>query len=117
MRIAWTGEAGDSGAGGVSGIAYLMLSGLGTNGHEIEVFVPTTEGAVAPGLLALPANVSIARQDTWWRWRRWYSRSNLRAFVSSSVARIQVQRGLAQDVLARHRRRPFDVIFQMSQFE
>lgn len=117
LRIAWTGEPGSSEAGGVAGIAYLMLEGLAARGHRIDVFAETRGGrCTAPGIEGLP-NVRVVGRDTRWQWDRWYSRGTFRAFVSSSLSRLVIQRRLAADVLERHAREPYDVVFQMSQFE
>ena len=114
MRIAWTGEAGSRQAGGVKGIAYLMLVGLAERGHDVEVF-----GSVESRRLLgeLPGNIRVIAQPVRWEWDRWYNAGQIRLFVSSSIMRIRLQRSLARAVEARHREQPFDVIFQMSQLE
>lgn len=114
MRIAWTGESGGPQAGGVKGIAYLMLDGLARRGHEIEVFASTAAGAELTGL---PPTATARLASVRWNWERWYTRGPLRLFLSSSVMRIVLQRRLARLVEVRHREEPFDVIFQMSQLE
>ena len=114
MRIAWTGEAGAPGAGGVKGIAHLMLVRLAERGHEIEVF-----GSIETRRLLgeLPPNIRVLSAPVRWQWERWYNGGELRLFLSSSVMRIQLQRRLSRAFRARHAERPFDVVFQMSQLE
>jgi glycosyltransferase involved in cell wall biosynthesis len=114
MRIAWTGEAGSPGAGGVKGIAHLMLVRLAERGHEIEVFGSSETRRL---LGELPTNIHVIAQPVRWQWSRWYNRGQLRLFLSSSVMRIRLQRRLARALEERHAERPFDVIFQMSQLE
>lgn len=114
LRIAWSGESGQPGVGGVKGIAYMLLRGLADRGHTVEVFGPHE----AVDLLAgLPSTVSVHSRPVRWHWGRWYTSGRLRMFLSSSLLRILLQRRLADDILRRHAQEPFDVIFQMSQFE
>lgn len=112
LRIAWSGETGYDGAGGVKGIAYLMLRGLAERGHDIEVFAPHGDDAHLEGL---PVRTHTRRGS--WNWDRWYAKGRLRLFLSSSLVRARVHRQLAHDVLLRHEQEPFDVIFQMSHLE
>lgn len=113
LRIAWSGESGQPGPG-VKGIAYMLLRGLGQRGHTVEVF----GSPEAVGLLTgLPPNVSVRARPMRWNWGRWYTKGDLRILLSSSLLRVLLQRRLADDILRRHHEDPFDVIFQMSQFE
>lgn len=117
MRIAWTGEAGSAGSGGVAGIAYAMMVGLLERGHDVSYFAPTEGEGAHPSLQALRPRLSIHDLESWWRWDRWYSSDRMTAWLTSTAARAQEQRKLGKLVLEEHQRKPFDVIFQMSQLE
>lgn len=114
LRIAWCGESGSAGAGGVKGIAYLLLRGLAEEGHDVEVFCAEDSRELLAGL---PATTSLRTRPTGWDWNRWYAKGQLRLFIASSLMRIRLQRRLASDVMSRQAERPFDVIFQMSHLE
>jgi glycosyltransferase involved in cell wall biosynthesis len=117
MRIAWTGDPGNPASTGGAGIAYQMLAGLIGRGHEIDLYLPTMDQVQRQGIAPLRPRLTTYETDTWWQWDRWYSRDPLAAFASSLVARGRQQVKIAHAVMGAHKRRPYDVIFQMSQFE
>ena len=119
LRIAWVGGA--SSGGGVGGYGRDLLRGLLRLGQDVTLFTGE-EPAGQHVLLDADAaagggTLAIEHQSSWWKWDRWYSRHPMATFASSLVARSQVHRKLVSRLIDAHRRRPFDVVVQFSQFE
>jgi glycosyltransferase involved in cell wall biosynthesis len=114
MRIAWLG-AGPTGGGGVGGVARLILSELVDRGHEIDCYL-VGDPRNLPELPETP-RLQVTVAGLWWQWDRWYSRTPKRAFVSGLAARALAQRQLSTRLLAQHRWRPYDLIYQFSNIE
>ncbi len=112
MRIAWIGPAGNN--GGVPALGGLLLDSVLQLGEEVDLFI---EDNPIPEELLERTNLTIFRASTWWRWGKWYSKHAMTAFLSGLVARTQVHKKICEMVLARHRSRPYDCIFQVSQAE
>ena len=113
MRIAWLGPAtGDN--GGVPALGALLLEGALQESVEIDLF--TTEDSIPSDLLE-KSNLTIIRTSTWWRWGKWYSRQPMISFLSGMIARTQAHGNLCDMILERHRAKPYDCIFQISQCE
>jgi glycosyltransferase involved in cell wall biosynthesis len=55
--------------------------------------------------------------DLGWRWDQWYSRNITTAFLTNLVARGLAQRRLARTLVANHRKRSYDVLYQFSAIE
>lgn len=113
MRIAWIG-AGPA-EGGVGGVAKAIITRMAERGHEIDCFVPG-------GLTALPelpecSRLRVFSAGGWWQWRRWYSRTQIAAFVSSLLARALAQLQLTRVLRTEHRACPYDVVYQFSNIE
>jgi glycosyltransferase involved in cell wall biosynthesis len=93
----------------------VIMRTLLDRGVEIDLYgpAPTNE------LVALEdeSKLRCLSRPLRWRWDRWYSRGLLRAFFTSSAMRILAYRGLVDDLLAEHERRPYDLVFQWSQLE
>lgn len=117
MRIAWTGEPGSAGADGVPGIAYQLRSGLARRGHTIDVYFPLLERSAPDPSGEGLAGVELHPLRTGWSWEHWYARSSILVFLTVSALRSVAVLVVAAAVMRTHRRRPYDVIFQMSQLE
>jgi glycosyltransferase involved in cell wall biosynthesis len=117
MRIAWTGEPGSAGAGGVPGIAHQLLTTLASRGHTVDVFFPLIDRTPPPPSGETVAGLQLHPIKTGWNWKRWYARPPFRLFLSVSAVRSVQTFIVVKSVMRAHRRRPFDVIFQMSQIE
>ena len=112
MRIAWIG--GVSNGGGAGQIGSLTLLNVLKEGVEIDYYKAMED---IPTYLLEYKNLSIIETDSWWRWHKWYSNSSIKAFLSSTFARIQLCNLIAEKVLAVHLENPYDCIFQFSQSE
>lgn len=115
MRVAWIGPMPRPG-GGVPGVAWLILKELSARGHRIDCYVVGADGDVPEGLLDL-AGVRVVNLDSGWRWDQWYSRNRTTAFLTSLGARGLAQRKLARTLVANHRKRSYDVLYQFSAIE
>jgi glycosyltransferase involved in cell wall biosynthesis len=128
LRIAWLGPA-PGGYSGVRGVATELLGGLSRRGHEIDCFLPAAENQSAAavagdeqvrfgeGDLAFGENVTLVWGTSRWQWNRWYSRGKMMAFVSGMVSRSLASLRLRREIARRHRRRPYDLIYQFSSIE
>jgi glycosyltransferase involved in cell wall biosynthesis len=117
LRIAWVGAGPPrKESGGVAGVARELLQGLSALGHRIDCYQPGGEREVPPELAADP-NIAFIWGDSGWRWNRWYSRSNVTAFASGLFARGFASLRLRREIGRRHRREPYDVIYQLSNIE
>ncbi|HYM54510.1 MAG TPA: glycosyltransferase family 4 protein [Solirubrobacteraceae bacterium] len=117
LRIAWLGVGPSSReSGGVPGVATELLHGLAGLGHRIDCFSPGPEHEL-PARLAGDENLTFVWGTSGWRWDRWYSRTKITAFVSGLFARGLGSLALRREVARRHRREPYDVIYQFSNIE
>jgi glycosyltransferase involved in cell wall biosynthesis len=128
MRIAWLGPA-PGGYSGVRGVATELLGGLARRGHTIDCFLPAAENQSAAGVagdeqvrfgegdMAFGENVTLVWGTSRWQWDRWYSRGKMMAFASGMVSRSVASLRLRREIARRHRRRPYDVIYQFSSIE
>jgi glycosyltransferase involved in cell wall biosynthesis len=115
LRIAWLGP-GPSDDGGVGGVLSDLLAGLIANGHRIDVFLPGRERAL-PERVSDVAGLTFVWGNLAWRWDRWYSRTRIGAFATGLVARAATALRTRRQVVERHRRQPYDVIYQFSTIE
>jgi glycosyltransferase involved in cell wall biosynthesis len=113
MRIAWTGPIGEE--GGVPGMGMLMLRELLRQGVEVDLYMPLV-GADLPALEPFP-NLRVVESRSGWQWGRWYSRTKARALFSGLAARTLTYCELNLKLLREHHRRPYDVVYQLSQTE
>lgn len=100
-------------------MATELLDGLAELGHQIDCFFP---GSARPGVkiaarFAERENPTFIWGEAGWRWDRWYSRTKITAFVSGLVARAVGSVRLRREIARRHRREPYDLIFQNSTIE
>ena len=115
LHIAWLGPAPGDG-GGVTGVACDLLAGLAALGHTIDCFYPSS-GQPIPDKLQGEARVRFHWGTSEWRWGRWYSRTHVGAFASGMVARGLASARLRREIVAHHRREPFDLVYQFSSIE
>ncbi len=128
LRIAWLGPA-PGGHAGVRGVAADLLKGLAREGHRIDCFLPAAEGqsvaqvaaeerlAFGEDNRAFEENVTLIRGAGRWRWDRWYSRGKVAAFLSGLLVRGAGSLLLRRELTRRHRREPYDLIYQFSSIE
>lgn len=114
MRIAWIG-AGPTAGGGVGGVARILIRHLVDRSHQIDCYL--AGDAVEVPELRENRRLRVFTASSWWDWGRWYSRTQFRAFVTGLAARGIAQRNLTTRLLAEHRRRPYDVVYQFSNIE
>jgi glycosyltransferase involved in cell wall biosynthesis len=115
LRIAWLGSS-PVDSGGVPGVVTELLEGLVELGHEIDCFFPGS-GQFVPERLVDRDNPTFIWGMSGWRWNRWYSRSGIAAFISGLIARAASSMRLRREITRRHRKRPYDLIFQNSTIE
>jgi glycosyltransferase involved in cell wall biosynthesis len=115
LRIAWLGP-GPGEDGGVSGVVTDLLAGLVKQGHSIDCFLPGKQRALSPRLTD-EANLTFIWGTSTWKWDRWYSRTKVAAFASGLVARALALVRLRQEISRRHRREPYDLVYQFSTIE
>jgi glycosyltransferase involved in cell wall biosynthesis len=114
MRIAWLGPQPDL-AGGVPYMATQMLAGLPSAGVSVDAYLATVDPL--PDVLHAVPGLRIVEQSTGWTWGRWYSRVPVLALGTAQVARARAQARLVRRLVAMHRDRPYDLIYQFSQTE
>jgi glycosyltransferase involved in cell wall biosynthesis len=117
LRIAWLGGPGQDGSAGLPGVVSDLLDGLAKLGHHVDCFVPAGRQARTPGRLARVPNITLIWKPTHWRWNRWYSRTMIAAFASGLAARSVAEFRLRREVVRRHRKKPYDVVVQVSRIE
>ena len=117
LHIAWLG-AGPSAkeSGGVPGVARELVEGLAAQGHRIDIFLPSAVRELPPHLRDL-TNMTFVRGTSEWRYDRWYNRGTIAIFLSGLLARALGSLRLRREVLRRHRREPYDVLYQYSNIE
>ena len=113
MRIAWTGPVGKG--GGVPAMGMLMLRELVRRGVEVDLYVTVQDSEPLP-VEPMPGLRIIARRSRW-RWNRWYSSTKPTALFSGLAVRSLGSVLLSLRLLAEHRRRRYDAVYQLSQTE
>jgi glycosyltransferase involved in cell wall biosynthesis len=116
LHIAWIGFAPAEEAGGVPGVATDLLHGLATLGHRIDCFFPARKHELPPHITDVD-NLTPVWGTGAWRWNRWYSRTKFTSFVSSHIDRSVASLRLRREVARRHRREPYDLIYQFANVE
>ncbi len=128
LRIAWLGPT-PGGHAGVRGVAAELLGGLARHGHQIDCFFPAAEDQThvriagdeqvnfGEGNLAFGDNVAFVWGTSRWQWNRWYSRGKVAAFASGMLARGVASLRLRKEIARRHRRQPYDLVYQFSNIE
>jgi glycosyltransferase involved in cell wall biosynthesis len=115
LRIAWLG-GGPLETGGAPGVVTELLDGLARRGHRIDCFFPGA-GRKLPARLAAHDNLTFIWGTSDWRWNRWYSRTKIAAFASGLLSRAVGQLRLRREIARRHRREPYDLIYQNQTIE
>jgi glycosyltransferase involved in cell wall biosynthesis len=115
LRIAWIGPTPTEG-GGATFVGTQLIRELARAGMEVDCFIAGEAGDVSPSLEDL-AGVRLFYRAKRWSWGRWYSRTPLVSFLSGHLARACSQVQVVQDIVAQHRLRPYDVVYQFSQSE
>jgi glycosyltransferase involved in cell wall biosynthesis len=115
LRIAWLG-GGPAEAGSAPGVVTELLDGLTSRGHEIDCFVPGTPRNI-PERLRDRENLTFIAGTSSWHYNRWYSRTRITSFASGLLARALGSLRLRREIVSRHRRRPYDLVFQNQQIE
>ena len=116
MRIAWTGPVGDVREGGTSALGGLLLQSLLDRGVRVDVYASGSPGDF-PAMFRTHPRVTVVEQPVNWKWDRWYSKHRVPAFASSFAARSWAFARLGLEIVRRHRREPYDCIYQFSQPE
>ena len=117
LHIAWLGAGPRAReTGGVPGVATDLLHGLAQRGHRVECIF-AGEPHELPERLDGLENLSIVWSGLGWRWSGWYTKTRIGAFVSGLLARGFASLRLRREVARRHRRDPFDVVYQFSSIE
>jgi glycosyltransferase involved in cell wall biosynthesis len=118
LRIAWLGGAPPPlESGGAPGIVTELLDGLARRGHQIDCFFPGAGRKGIPERLATHENLTFVWGTGDWRWSRWYSRTKTTAFASSLLSRSLASLRLRREIARRHRRQPYDLIYQNQTIE
>ncbi|HTW43585.1 MAG TPA: glycosyltransferase family 4 protein [Solirubrobacteraceae bacterium] len=115
LRIAWLGST-PLYTGGAPGVVTELLEGLTALGHQIDCFFPGSDRHL-PQRFAGKENLTFIWGASEWRWNRWYSRTKIAAFVTGLLARASGSLRLRREIARRHRRAPYDVIYQNSTIE
>jgi glycosyltransferase involved in cell wall biosynthesis len=115
LHIAWLGST-PLETGGAPGVAAELLEGLADLGHRIDCFLPG-QGRGLPERLSEHANLEFVWGKTFWRYNRWYSRTQITTFVTGLFSRALANVRLRRAVKRRHREDPYDLLFQASSIE
>lgn len=115
LRIAWLG-GGPAESGGAPGVVTELLEGLSRRGHRIDCFLPGTPRNIPDQLLGLE-NLTFVCSANSWRWNRWYSQTGITSFASGLLARAAGSLRLRREIIKRHEREPYDLVFQNQTIE
>jgi glycosyltransferase involved in cell wall biosynthesis len=113
LHIAWIGFAPAEESGGVPGVAIDLLHGLASLGHRVDCYFPSRRRQLPPRIADLDNLTPVWGTNTW-RANRWYSRTKRTASVSSRLATSLSSLRLRKEFTRRHRREPYDLIYQFS---
>jgi glycosyltransferase involved in cell wall biosynthesis len=94
-------------------MATQQLIGLTDAGVEIEAFIGGKEVDL-PDTLSSRAGLVFHLRSSRWEYNRWYSSTDMTKHVSGAASRTLQTRRIGADVLARHKARPFDLVYQFS---
>jgi glycosyltransferase involved in cell wall biosynthesis len=115
LRIAWLGPV-PGGTAGARGVAEELVHGLADLGHRIDCFFPSAGHALPPELEE-HENLTFVWGTSPWKWNRWYSRTKVGAFATGLLARGRASVRLRHEITRRHRRQPYDLVYQFSSIE
>lgn len=97
-------------------MATDLLYGLAKRGHRIDCLFPGS-GHKLPDRLEAEENLTFIWGTRERRWNRWYNRTRIGTFASGLLFRALASLRLRQEVARRHRKDPYDVIYQFSSIE
>lgn len=115
MRVAWIGPQ-PLPVGAVPQLGGVLLSALAETDMSIDAFMAIGDAPTATGILnhpninAITESIAPASASRIHRWP-------LTGFLSVQRARADAQSRLATRLVKRHAERPYDVVYQFSQFE
>ncbi|TDG00310.1 glycosyltransferase family 4 protein [Paenibacillus piri] len=115
MRIAWIGPMPNN-DGGAVGVGRQLLLELSRQGVEVDCYFVGTEASV-PDVLKKEGNLTFHCHPSSWQWNRWYSRNNYMAFVTGQFANLRCELKLAEELLRKHKQKPYDLVYQFSHIE
>lgn len=115
LRIAWIGPTPVRG-GGVAGVAWQLVDGLGRLGCEVDCFLTGNHEDIPGDLWGVP-QIRVVNFDTGWRFDRWYSNAAITKVLTGLAATAWGRRRLASLLVEQHRRQPYDVVYQFSTIE
>jgi glycosyltransferase involved in cell wall biosynthesis len=93
-----------------------LLEEILANGVEVDFYTHDMPESLPPRFLTMPG-LRLRRSPQRWQYDRWYSRNPYMAFLTSTVARTRAHKRLCRMIIEENRRRPYDLIFQLSQTE
>lgn len=94
-------------------MAGVLLGALCDAGHQVDAYLGSSSEGV-PGHLHDMAGLRFIELDDSWEFGRWYSRTDVTAHVSGSVARAVGMMRLGRRIAAAHRLLPYDLVYQFS---
>jgi glycosyltransferase involved in cell wall biosynthesis len=97
-------------------MGLLMLEELLRQGVEVDVYMPRYAFTEPPLPAGTPGLRLIERRSRW-NWGKWYSRSKPGALFSGLASRTWSSIVLNARLLAEHRRRRYDAVYQLSTTE
>jgi glycosyltransferase involved in cell wall biosynthesis len=115
LRVAWIGTAPRPG-GGAAGAGWLIMQGLVRRGCQIDLYASGPHDHYV-ALFSDIEGVQLRDIDLGWRYDRWYSSHAVTAFITQLGDQARARRKLASQLIAEHRRDPYDVIYQFSTIE
>jgi glycosyltransferase involved in cell wall biosynthesis/SAM-dependent methyltransferase len=115
VRVAWIGPQPLAG-GGVPELAKILLGALAETDVSIDAFMAIGDAPTAEGALGHP-NIEAVTEPIAWAGASREHRSQLTRFLSAQRARAQAQSRLVTTLVKRHAERPYDLVYQFSQFE
>jgi glycosyltransferase involved in cell wall biosynthesis len=97
-------------------VATDLLAGLAKRGHRIDCFFPGS-GHTLPERVQDVENLTFVWGTRQRRFNRWYERTRIGVFASGLLLRGVASIRLRREVSRRHRKEPYDVIYQFSSIE
>jgi glycosyltransferase involved in cell wall biosynthesis/GT2 family glycosyltransferase len=96
-------------------MSALMLREMVRQGVQVDLYAPTYDWQPLP-VEPMPG-LRIIEHRSRFQWQRWYSRTRLRSLFSGQAYRTFSSVALSIRLLIEHRRKPYDVVYQLSQTE
>jgi glycosyltransferase involved in cell wall biosynthesis len=96
-------------------MGLLMLRELLRQGVEVDLYTPRHSFEGSP--IEPTPGLRIIERKAGWKWDRWYSRTKVGAMFTGTLSRSISHVILDARLLAEHRRRPYDAVYQLSTTE